>query len=149
VLASIGSTPYKIVFLLHILSVIVAFAPAFVWPVTNASLRKEGGVGSRVATQVVRNSMLVHGPALVLTGFFGILLIVLSDEVWEFSQMWVSMAFLVWFALLGVVFGAIIPAERKVAGGDEAAEKKVAMFGGISHVLLLVMLILMIWKPGL
>ncbi len=148
-LASIGSNPYKLVFLLHILAVIVAFAPAFVWPVTNAALRKEGGVGPRVATQVVRNSMMVHGPALVLAGFFGIVLVLLSDEAWEFSQMWVSLAFLVWFALLGVVFGAIVPAERKVAQGDEAAEKRVAMFGGISHVLLLVMLILMIWKPGL
>jgi uncharacterized membrane protein len=150
VLASVGSTPYKIVLLLHILSVLVAFAPAFVWPITNVALRSRNEkLGQGVAAQIVRNSMTVHGPALVLTGVFGILLIVLSDEAWEFSQVWISAAFLLWFALLGVVFGGLVPAERKVALGDDAAEKKVSMFGGISHLLLLLMLIVMIWKPGL
>lgn len=149
-LAVIGSDDfiYKVFFLLHILAVIVAFAPAFVWPLTNAGTRKEGGIGQRVATQVVKNSMVVHGPALVLVGLFGILMIVSSNEVFEFSQAWISIAFVLWILLVGIVFGAIIPAERKVAAGDESAEKQISMFGGISHVLLLLMLIDMIWKPG-
>jgi len=150
VLASVGSTPYKIVLLLHVFSVIVAFAPAFVWPIVNLQTRKTGEkVPSGVAGLVARNTMTIHGPALVLAGLFGIILVVMSDEVWEFSQTWVSLAFLVWFGLLGVVFGGIFPAEKKAAAGDEAAERKVSMFGGIAHTLLLVMLILMIWKPGL
>ena len=33
---------YKLFFLLHILSVIVAFAPAFVWPVVSVNLKKQG-----------------------------------------------------------------------------------------------------------
>jgi uncharacterized membrane protein len=141
---------YQLVFLLHILSVIVAFAPAFVWPIVNVQTRKMGGqVPSRIAGLAARNTMTIHGPALVLVGFFGILMVLLSDEYYKFSQTWVSLAFLVWFGLLGVVFGGIFPAEKKVAAGDEAAEKKVAMFGGIAHTLLLVMLVLMIWKPGL
>ena len=149
-LASVGSTPYKIVFLLHILSVIVAFAPAFVWPITSVGMRKRNEkISDGTAVQIVRNSMTVHGPALVLAGLFGIVLVILSDETWEFSQLWISGAFVVWFGLVGVVFGGVVPAERKVAQGDEAAEKKVAMFGGISHVLLLLILIDMIWKPGL
>jgi uncharacterized membrane protein len=149
VLASVGSTPYKIVFLLHIFAVIVAFAPAFVWPITNVQTRKTGDkLPSGIAGLVARNTMLIHGPALVLSGLFGLILVVLSDEVWKFSQTWVSLAFLVWFLRLGAVFAGIFPAEKKVAEGDETAEKKVAMFGGIAHTLLLVMLILMIWKPG-
>lgn len=149
-LASVGSTPYKIVFLLHILSVVVAFAPAFVWPIVNVQSRRTGQkVPSGIAGLVARNTMTIHGPALVATGLFGIILVVLSDEAWEFSQTWVSLAFLVWFALLGVVFGLIFPTEKKIAQGDEAAEKKMGMYGGIGHTLLLVMLVLMIWKPGL
>lgn len=149
-LASVGSTPYKIVFLLHIFSVIVAFAPAFVWPIVNVQSRKTGQkVPSGIAGLVARNTMTIHGPALVATGLFGIILVVLSEEAWEFSQTWVSLAFLVWFALLGVVFGLIFPTEKKIAEGDEAAERKMGMFGGIAHTLLLVMLVLMIWKPGL
>lgn len=148
-LAAIGSTPYKIVFLLHILSAIVAFAPAFVWPIVNVQARKRGGrVPAEVAGQVPVNNVLIHGPALVLTGVFGILMIVMSEDVWEFSQAWISGAFLAFFALLGVLFGLLVPAERKAAAGDEAAVRKVSMFGGFIHLLLVVMLYLMIFKPG-
>jgi len=79
---------------------------------------------------------------------FGILMVVLSDEVWEFSDAWISGAFLVWFALLGVLFGLLVPAERKAAAGDAGAARKVSMFGGFIHLLLVVMLYLMIFKPG-
>ena len=47
-----------------------------------------------------------------------------------------------------VVIGVLLPAERKLAAGDLDAEKKVAMGGQIVTVLTLVMLYLMIWKPG-
>lgn len=149
-LADVGSTPYNLVLLLHILSAIVAFAPAFVWPIVNVQTRKRGvQVPSEVAGQVPVNNVIIHGPALVATGVFGILLVVLSDEVWEFSQAWISAAFVVWFAILAVLFGLLVPAERKAAAGDAAAAKRGAMFGGIIHLLLVVMLYLMIWKPGL
>jgi uncharacterized membrane protein len=159
VLAVIGNDTFlqKALFLLHIFSAIVAFAPVFVWPIVNVQSRKAGAkVPAAISGLVARNTMTVHGPALVATGLFGILLVVSSaespvsgDKYFEFSQLWISLAFLVWFGLLGVVFGLAFPAERKVAEGDVAAEKKVAMFNGISHLLLFVMLILMIWKPGL
>lgn len=158
-LAVIGSDDflYKLVFLLHILSAIVAFAPAFVWPIVNMQTRKRGAtVPAEVAGQVPVNNVIVHGPAMVATGIFGLLMVIMSNEsavtgekVFEFSQAWVSGAFLVWFALLGVMFGLLVPAERKAAAGDADAAKKVGMFGGFVHILLLVMLILMIWKPGL
>jgi hypothetical protein len=71
-----------------------------------------------------------------------------SDPAWGFDQLWVSLALLVWLAICGVVSGVILPSERKLAGGDLAAEAKVAMGGQIVTVLLLAMLYLMIWKPG-
>lgn len=150
-LAALGSTDalYRVVFLLHVLSAIVAFAPAFVWPILNVQARKRGAtVPSDVSQQVAVNNVTVHGPALVLTGVFGILMIVMADA-WEFSQLWISLSFLVWFALLGLLFGVTVPAQRKAAAGDAAAEKQVAMLTGISHLLLVVMLVFMIWKPGL
>jgi hypothetical protein len=42
-----------------------------------------------------------------------------------------------------------VPGERAMAAGDLSAETKVAMGGQIITVLTLVMLYLMIWKPGL
>lgn len=141
---------YKLFFLLHILSVIVAFAPGFVWPVVSVNLKKQQKpVGPAIGALAAGNSTKVHGPALVLSGFFGFGLIGMSDKVWEFSQSWISVAMLLWFIMIGVLFGMMIPAEKRSAAGDESADKIVAMSSGILHLLLLLMLVDMIWKPGL
>lgn len=156
-LAVIGNDTFlqKVLFLLHIFSALVAFAPAFVWPIVNVQSRRAGAkLPAPVAGFAARNTMTIHGPAIVLTGLFGLLMVVTSaesvggDKVFEFSQAWISIAFVLWFALLGVVFGGSFPAERKVAEGDAAAAKRVSMFNGIAHLLLVLMLIDMIWKPG-
>ncbi len=158
-LAVIGNDTFvhRLFFLLHILAAIVAFAPVFVWPVVNAQTRKRGATVPRdVAGQAAVNNVVVHGPALVLAGVFGLLMVITSaesgvsgDKVFEFSQAWISIAFVLWFALLAVLFGLLAPAERKSAAGDAAAAKKIPMWSGIVHLLLLLMLIDMIWKPGL
>jgi uncharacterized membrane protein len=111
-------------------------------------------VPADLAGQAAVNNVIVHGPALVLTGLFGLAMVITSadtvggDKLFEFSQAWVSIAFVLWFALLAVVFGLLAPAERKAAAGDAAAAKRAPMFGGFVHILLLLILIDMIWKPG-
>ena len=140
---------YKLLLLLHILSVIVAFAPAFVWPVASVKLKKEGKpVGPTIGDLAAGNTAKIHGPALVLVGLFGFGLIGMSDEAWKFSQGWVSGAMTVWLIMLGLVFGMMLPAEKKAAAGDEGADKIVSAVGGVLHLLLVIMLFLMIWKPG-
>jgi uncharacterized membrane protein len=143
---------YRALLLLHILSIIVAFAPGFVVPVISSRLKREGksiAQNPDMANQFATNSKQVHGPALVLAGLFGFGLIGASDQAWKFSQNWISIALVLWFVMLAVLFALLIPAERKAGRGDEAAEQRVAMFGGMMHVLLLLMLIDMIWKPGI
>lgn len=141
---------YKLMFLLHILAVIVAFAPAFVWPVVSVRLKKEGKpVGPAIGALAAGNTAKVHGPALVLVGLFGFGLVGMSKSLYEFSDPWISVAMLLWFIMLGVLFGLMLPAEKRSASGDESADKIVSMAGGILHLLLLLMLIDMIWKPGL
>lgn len=141
---------YKLLLLLHILAVIVAFAPAFVWPVVTVKLVKEGkDPGSAIGALAAGNNARIHGPALVLVGLFGFGLVGVSDQVWEFSQAWVSIAVVLWFAMLGVLFGLLVPAEKRAATGDVGAGKRVGMFNGIISLLLLVMLVDMIWKPFL
>ncbi len=45
------------------------------------------------------------------------------------------------------IFG-ILPAQRKAAEGDAEAARRVPMFTGMIHLALLVLLYLMIWRPG-
>jgi hypothetical protein len=145
---------YKALLFLHILSVLVAFAPGFVWPVASVALKRKGKpVGPAIGELAAGNTVKVHGPALVLAGIFGFGLVSMSKvngvAVFEFSQSWISAAMLVWFIIIGLVFGVMLPAEKKAAIGDQGAEKIVSAVGGCLHLLLAVELFLMIWKPGL
>ena len=149
-IAAIDSFGYKLFVFLHIASVIVAFAPAFVWPFVSVRLRKSGKpVGATINELAGGNTMKIHGPAFALAGIFGFGLVGMSDKVWEFGQTWVSIAMLLWFVGLGVMFGLMGPAEKKALAGDEGAEAKLTMYGGMLHLLLFLLLIDMIWKPGL
>lgn len=146
---------YKLVLLLHIVAVIAAFAPGFVWPGAMAQLRKQGKpVGPTISELAYRNTHRVHGPALVVAGILGLVLVVMSkpegasDAAWEFSQPWVSVALLIWFILMGLVFGVLAPAEKRSASGDAGAERIVLAVGGAMHLLVTIQIILMIWKPG-
>ena len=86
---------------------------------------------------------MVYSGGLILAGLFGILLIVTSDDVWEFDQTWVSLA------LRGVDRH-----ERRVPRHDlprpaaPGRPDRSQLGLAIMDILLIVMLYLMIWKPG-
>lgn len=150
--ADIGDFPYNVVLLLHLLAVIVAFAPAFVWPVVRVTMRKAGTptIPESVGRHIAGNNFKVYGPALVVSGVFGALMILLSGDRYQFSDTWVSTAFVLWFLMLAVLFALLAPAERKAAHPEATpgADARVNAFGGMVHLLLLLQLIVMIWKPG-
>jgi uncharacterized membrane protein len=149
-LSEIGSTGYDVMLFLHIAAVLVAMAPAFTHPLLERQSRSLDPAGrASVLGFIAQNSRRVYAPALVLTGLFGFGLIGMSDEVWEFGQTWVWLSILVWLAMNGVLHAMMIPAERALGAGDETALKKVETSGQILTVMLLVMLYLMVFKPGL
>ncbi|MBI2710939.1 MAG: hypothetical protein HYX34_14800 [Actinobacteria bacterium] len=140
---------YRLFFLLHIIAIVVAFAPAFVVPVLQSRYKR---AGEAIPPQLMRmfsaNGMQIHGPALVLIGVFGMAMVGMSNDLFTFSQTWVSIALALWLLIMVVVFGGIIPGERKAAAGDTAVESRVAALGGVVHLLFLLMVIDMVWKPG-
>ena len=130
----VQDTGFRIAFYLHILSVVVAFAPAVVSLLPGG---RDGALG-----MLERAGRQVYAPALILAGLFGILCIVTSEDLFEFSDTWISLSFLVWIAMNGVFHAMVLVGQRD---GDTA---KVNNGQAIMTVLLLVMLYLMIWKPG-
>jgi uncharacterized membrane protein len=149
VLAAFGDGVYKLLYLGHIVALLVAFAPAVIHPLLSAQAKGRGEASLVELTgSLAANGRRLHFPALVVLGGLGLGLVIVGDNVWGFDQAWVSLALLVWLAMCGVVSGLLLPAERKLAAGDLAAERQVALGGQITTVLLLVMLYLMIWKPG-
>lgn len=156
ILAAYDDTGYNLLLLLHIVAVLVAFAPAAINPLLERYFVRNGGEAAlqswagfaRDYTKKIALSSLV---VVLITG---ILLIVMSsvegqeDNLWEFDQTWISLAFLVWIAIGGVVSALILKGEKLVAAGDMKGRELLAKGGPIATVLLLVMLYLMIFKPG-
>ncbi|MEM7274336.1 MAG: hypothetical protein AAF547_14730 [Actinomycetota bacterium] len=147
--AIVGDTPYRILLLLHILTAMVAFAPAFVHPILASQSNALGDDRQPFLGYMVANGRRIYGPALILTGLFGFGLQGLSDGAWAFGQGWMIGAIVVWIAMNGLLHAVLIPSEAKVADGDEAAQSNVDKSGALLSILLLVMLYLMIFKPGI
>lgn len=142
---------YQIVYLLHILTVVAAFAGAMVNPrLGGLARRSDDGTQRSLGRFMVDGLTQMHFPALIFAGLFGIGLIMMSSDTYEFSQTWISIAFLLWLALLAVFFFALRPALAQLSENPTADDyKKAAMFNGIVHLLFLLMLIDMVFKPGL
>ena len=111
---------------------------------------------------------MIAEKAIYLIPVFGILLVLASDDGWDFSQTWVWLSLLLFVIALGVSHSTLIPGHRKInellaemeqgpppAGGPppqvvqiEALGKKQAASGAFLNLMVVVILTLMIWKPG-
>jgi uncharacterized membrane protein len=147
-LAAVNDTPYKVFLVLHVFSAIAAFAASAVHPLLARQLRN-GPVPAAALAALVRNQRRFHGPALIVTGILGFGLAGLSDEVYKLSQLWLILSFLAWVGANGVLHALVIPAEKAWAGGDLGGAKRSEQANVLLTLLLVVLLVLMIWKPGL
>ncbi|MGZ4758197.1 MAG: hypothetical protein ACXV95_03950 [Acidimicrobiales bacterium] len=145
VLATVDSTGYKIVLILHIVAVIVGFGGLFLAPM----LRRADASAASIAGVVLAYVQRVAVPAVAVAGILGFAMIGMSDKSWKFSQRWVGIAILLWTVELAVLWFGVGATEKKVAAGDTEAEARLPMFSGISHLLLLVLVYLMVFKPGI
>lgn len=149
-IAAVEDTGYNLVLLIHLVAVVVTFAPAAINPLLERHFEKHGGDSTLAnwAGFASTYTAKVALPGLVVLLLTGVFLILLSDGVWEFSQTWISFAFLVWLAIGGVVSAMVLKGEKQIAGGDMSGRSLVVKGGAIASVLLLAMFYLMVFKPG-
>ncbi len=165
----IGSALYRFILVLHIVCAIAGFGAVFLNGVYAAFARKRPPAEALAITEA--NYFISTKPARALiyaTGLFGFVLIFLSGGAWTFSQTWVWLSIVIYFVAMGISHGAIAPLVRRVialqkemiaAGSSasapppQAAElqalgKKIGPIAGSLHLALLVMVYLMVFKPG-
>jgi uncharacterized membrane protein len=150
-LAAIDSTGFKIMLLVHILAAIVGFAPLWLTPV----LLRLTAKGDKDAADGLEMSILRFSlPGIALAGLLGFGLSAMSkpggggDAFYTMSQTWISIAAVLWIVLLAVLIFVARPAIKAFRDGNTAARGRVMMATGIGHLILLVRLYLMIFKPG-
>jgi hypothetical protein len=130
------STGYQIMGLLHILTAISAFGPMFLYP----GLKKAGET-----TTIARLHMRLTFPSLVLLWVLGMGLAGMSNDRFELTHAWLAISIVIWAVLVVVSWLLIRPA---ITDDSPAAVSKMAAGTGVTHLLLVVGLILMVWKPG-
>jgi len=130
------STGYQLLGFLHILAAVVAFGPLFVYP----SMQRAGA-----GADVARLHLRVSFPALVLVWLLGMAMVGFSDDAVELSETWVLLSIVAWVVLVTVSWYLVRPA---LTDGGETARSKLAAGIGTTHLLLVVVLYLMVFKPG-
>ena len=146
-----STTAYRIVELLHVLTVLVALAPVFVHPLLRRQMRAAGSSGhQQLVTAMAANARRLYSPALIVAGLLGIALVEMSEDAVSLTEGWVIAAIAIWVAMIGVLHGLIRPALKSqgAAGASPGTEKRLEVGSALLSILLTVQLVLMIWQPG-
>jgi hypothetical protein len=172
VVATINGGLYKLCLVLHILCAIVGFGAVFLNGVYGAQMkaRMQSGRGAE-ALGIYEANLTVSkiGEYFIYAVFiFGFALLGLSDSVWKFSQTWIWLSVVLYIVAIGLVHGVVMPTVKRMGvlmrevlagpppvGGPppQAAEmeqlgQRLGVSGPILDVILIVILFLMVWKPG-
>ena len=130
------STGYRLLGVLHVLTAVAAFGPLFIYP----SMQR-AGAGAEVAKLHLRMSL----PALVLTWVFGMGLVGMSKDNFEMSQTWIVLSLLCWVGAVVVSWFLIRPS---LGDTSDSARSRLAAGIGVSHLIAVVVIYLMVFKPG-
>ncbi len=147
---------YEIIKFVHLVAVVVGFGAVFTYSVFTARARSHDlATRGAILTDVARSASRFSDPIIVLAGVTGFVLVLVGDP-WEFSSAWVSASFAVFILAALAAYFVLNPALRRTAAaataGDAVAAdteaKRAAMFTGILHLSFLVLVVLMVFKPG-
>jgi len=145
-LAVYRDVTYNVVLFLHILTVIVALTGAVAHPIMFALEEKRTDGDVVGLAQRIETPSRIYSISYVLVGVIGFGLVSMGDLKWGETWLWLSIV--LWIISVGILHGAMLPAERAVAAGDASAIDRVNRFGPILSLIILVVLFLMAVKPG-
>jgi uncharacterized membrane protein len=168
----INSGIYKLVLVLHILTAIIGFGAVLLNGIYGQQARSRKGTEGLAISQA---NFLVSkiGMFFIYAVFvFGILLVVLSDKAWSFSDSWIVAAIVLYVLGIGLAHGAAFPNARRMinlqeqlvamgpppagAAGDapppqvielEDRGRRAGIVGAVLSLDLVLILMLMVWGP--
>jgi hypothetical protein len=151
---------YKLLLVLHLLAVVVGIGTVFLNGLYAAQAKRRGGVAGQAVSEANYDVSSVAEKFIYAIPVFGILLVLLSDDQIEFTELWIWLSTLLYVAALGVSHAVLIPSHRRMnqlaptitgTGPElaeaEALEKKMGAAGALLNVIVVVIIALMVWKP--
>ncbi len=164
----LNSGIYKFLLVLHILSAIVGIGGVILNGLYAAETRKRPGPAGRAVLEANTFVSEIAEYVIYSIPVFGILLVVASDEAWKFSQTWIWLSLVLYAIAIGISHGVMRPGTKRIhelmiemeqspptAGGPppqvaeiEETGKRLGIGGPALSILAVLILFLMVWKPG-
>lgn len=166
--AAFGSDAYKVVLVLHILCAIIGFGAVFLNALYGRQAAEIKGTEGLAITRANFTVSRVGEIFIIAVFVLGVVLVLIGDNVFDFGQTWIWLSMLLFIIALGLSQGIMTPSVKKIislqeelvsgpppTGGPppQAAEierygKRLAAVGPILNIILVVILVLMVFKPG-
>jgi hypothetical protein len=160
---------FKVLLVLHILTAIVGIGGVLLNGFYAAEAQKRQGPTGRAVSEANYAVTGIAEKVIYLVPVFGILLVLASDGVFKFSMTFVWLSLTLFIIAIGLSHAILIPGHRRInglllemeqgpppAGGPppqvaqiQALGKKQGGTAMVLDLLLVAILCLMIWQPGL
>ena len=167
-LGTYNSDAYNIVKVLHVLCAIIGFGGVTLNGVYGAQLKVRGGREAAAIAQAVYRVSIVAEYFIYAVFVLGLALVGLGHNLFDFGQTWIWLSTVLFVAALGVSHGALRPRVRRMnallvemaelpagsagpppqAAQVDALAKQIATLEAILDVVLVVILVFMVFKPG-
>jgi len=169
----VDTNAYNIVLTLHILCAIVGFGGVTLNALYGRESKRRQGPGGLAITEANYTVSSVAEYFIYAVFVFGVVLVILSDEVFTFEQTWVWLAIVLYAVGISLSHAVLFPSVRRMkalmvelvemgpppagapVGGPppqavelEALGQRVGAVSSVLHLDLVVILGLMVWKPG-
>jgi uncharacterized membrane protein len=166
--AGINSGIYKFVLLLHITSVVVGIGAVMLNGLYAAEAAKRQGPTGRAVSESNLHVTEIAEYVIYTIPIWGLALVGLSDKAWKFSQTWVWLALVLYVVAIGISHAIMFPGHKRInelmremetappTGGGappqvaeiQAIGQRLAGGGAVLDILAVILIALMIWKPG-
>jgi uncharacterized membrane protein len=165
---------YKYLVFGHLFCVIVGIGNTAMNPLYGAFAKNRQGPGGLAVSEANFKAAHIGEYFIYAIPVFGILMVINDKGFADFDQTWIWLSLLLYVIAVGIVHGALFPRIRRMitlqeelvamgpppegapAGGPppqvaelEELGSQVGAAGGSLHVIATVLVILMVWKPGL
>ena len=167
----LNSGIYKFLLVLHLIAVVIGFGGVVLNALYGARAKKAGGREGLAVSEanfwVTDRAAL---PAIYAVFILGILLVLASDEAWDFGDKWISFSMLLYIVGIALSHAVMRPTVKRMnvlqaelasagpapgAGGPppqvgelESLGQRVGITGAVLNLLLVIIIALMVWKPA-
>lgn len=146
---------YELLLVLHLIGVVVGIGGVTLNGVYGAKAKAAGPNGGNAITRANYEVSKVAEWFIYSIPITGVLM-VLESDAWDFDQTWVWLSIVLYVIALGISHGVLQPSARRMielTSGPPTPEveqvgKKLAMAGTINDLIVVVLIVLMVWKPG-